>query len=265
MKLSTVKNVSRNDRFKSPGWGMLTRHGDIKSSCQISGVMLSRHSWFKSWQCVKYSFLKYKAPIFLNDNLYRCQYIHNSNSCTPNWNSLLETFIAILGTVFPLFLSQIHRSYIKRWRNYFAKIETLYKLKKKITKSGRTYFCNGSLWYFSQCIFHGFICKKNLLREARILSMILHWNGKVVRMTTFSSLVAPDAAIETVLYAVSNRKVVALTAFPFQYINKWGECWYTSSNLSLQLALTYVYFHICFFKSSGIHCSSNCESRHGAV
>ena len=47
-------------------------------------------------------------------------------------------------------------------------------------------------------------------------------------MRTFSSLVAPNAAIETVLYAISNRKVVALAGFLFQYINKWAVHWYTT-------------------------------------
>ena len=84
---------------------------------------------------------------------------------------LLDTFTAILGTIFHYSYFKIHHSYIKHWRHYdwtgffFGKNRNIIQAEEKITKSSRTYYCNGSLWCFSRCIFR--FISKNFFKGKR--------------------------------------------------------------------------------------------------
>ena len=60
-----------------------------------------------------------------------------------------------------------------------------------------------------------------------------HWKQKVVNLTTFPSLVAPQVALMTTYGATSSDKVVKLTIFCFQ----WLYIRYISTNMNMVLSL----------------------------
>ena len=45
---------------------------------------------------------------------------------------------------------------------------------------------------------------------------VVHWNGKLDKLTTLKSLAAPDVVLVTTSYAVNNYKVANMSGFHFQ-------------------------------------------------
>ena len=176
---------------------MLTRHGDIKSSCQIRGVMYSRHSRFHS-------------SVKFNVHIFRCHNIHD-------WiYTKFKGFTGHLCFNIPWVLLQNLWRRFKRLKalwlyRFIAKIKTLYKLGRNITKFSRTYFMFWCILIFSgvlSVIFH--ISSKG---SVHIVYIIYHWHRKVEMDGDFKSLTVLENVTESVFYANSDRKT--LMAFPF--------------------------------------------------
>ena len=165
---------------------------------------------------------------------------------------LLEIFIAILRTVFHYLYFKIHRSHLEHWKHcdwtdWFCKNRNIIQAEEKITKSSRIYFCNGSLWYFSRCIFRS-ISKIFFLGKPRYYPWYCIEMERSAGWRPFHHWLHKLLPLRQSCMQLVTEKSSPWWSFRFKHKN-WGERRYTPLNPSLQFALIQVYFHVWFFLS----------------